>query len=129
MYENLKVYAHRRPNLRADEALIYLGLDVLSDLFDHPDKDLSHIESVVLQFPERWLNILEQRALLEALRTRCPNLTSVRINTHSPYILQVVPNGCLFSVHEQEVYDEKPYSASVRYCHPTDIPFIGERND
>lgn len=124
----LTVHVYRRPNLRNDEMTLYLGYGFLIDLFDHPDKDMSNIETVVLQFPERWLNILEQRALYDAVVQRCPNMKSLHIATHSVYIIQCTPNKCCFIISSDDDnlkdYPEVSYTPSIRYCHPTATPGI-----
>ncbi len=89
----ISVYAYRRPNLR-DEGLemeMYVGMDFLRTLFDRmevrPD-----ITDVKLSFPERWLNIVEQRSIFDRAAKYCPNLKSLVIKTHSVYIIQCTPN-------------------------------------
>jgi hypothetical protein len=60
---------------------------------------------VVLYFPERYMNIVEERCLFDRLAHFCPNLESVEIMTQSVYIIQCAPKGgCLIlqSRDEQE---------------------------
>ena len=60
----ITVYAYRRPNLR-DEGLefeMYLGVDFLRTCFDKMEVN-PEITDVKLSFPERWLNIIEQRSI------------------------------------------------------------------
>jgi hypothetical protein len=69
-----------------------LGGRVLECLFDRMEE--FDDESVVMSFPERWLNILEQRVLFERLERYGANLKTVVIKTHSVYIIQCAPNTC-----------------------------------
>lgn len=116
MKDKLKVYVKTRPNLRADEMTVFVGQQFLINLFDKSDYDMSSIEDVMIYYPERWLNILEQRALLSAIETRCTNIKTVTILTHSVYIIQCTPNGCLFIIDKSSDYPEISYSNGVRYC-------------
>ena len=115
--EVLKVLTYTRPNLRDDEMFAYVGQLLLSELFDS-DKDLTDTKQIQLLYPERWLNILEQRALFEAIKVRCPNVESIKITTHSVYIMQCTPNGCLFLCDKASDYPETKYAPGVRYCPP-----------
>lgn len=87
----INVRCHRRPNLLDDdfEYKSYIGRDVLSNLFCHQkiDEKTTHIE---LWFPERWLNIIQERSLFIRLDKYYPNLKSIKIDTQSVYILQCV---------------------------------------
>ncbi|WP_206165750.1 hypothetical protein, partial [Citrobacter braakii] len=69
-----------------------MGMDFLRTLFDkmevRPD-----ITSVKLSFPERWLNIVEQRSIYDRAVKYCPNLKELIIKTHSVYITQCTPNN------------------------------------
>jgi hypothetical protein len=96
----LKVLIYIRPNLR-DEALefeIYLGREVLDGLFCDKPKIMPEVKNLVLSFPERWLNITEQRVLYERLSHYCPNLKTVQIKTHSPSIIQNTKANCCIVV-------------------------------
>jgi len=111
----ISVYVYKRPNLR-DEGLemeMYMGMDFLRTLFDkmevRPD-----ITSVKLSFPERWLNIVEQRSIYDRAVKYCPNLKELIIKTHSVYIIQCTPNNRQVPSHgDSEVLivhegDERP---------------------
>lgn len=115
--EILNVLTFTRPNLRDDEMFAYIGQSFLSELFDS-EKDLTDTKEIQLLYPERWLNILEQRALLEAISQRCPNVEKITITTHSVYIMQCTPNGCLFVCDKASDYPETKYVPGVRYCPP-----------
>ena len=116
--EILKVYTKTRPNLRDGELFIYVGQLFLSRLFDNQDYDLTDTKEVTLMYPERWLNLLEQRMLFYFVMDRCPNLTSLIIHTHSVYIIQCTPNGCLWITDDSSKYPERKYERGVRYSPP-----------
>jgi hypothetical protein len=122
--EILIVHTVTRPNLRDDEFFVFVGQQFLRDLFDG-DGDMSSYVNVTLQCPERWLNILEQRALLMAVQVRCPKLQKLHIVTHSVYILQCSPNGTVFVIDDPSEYPEIPYKKGVRYS-PPENPSSGQ---
>src|SRR5574343_112858 len=111
----LKVYVYQHPNLRNDEYALYIGQRFLKQLFDEPDVDLSDTKTIELQFPERWCNILEQRALYDAILYRCPNIQQIVIHTHSVYIIQCTRKENVFIMYNKnEVrYYEQPYTINV----------------
>ena len=115
--EILTVHTYTRPNLRDGEMLLYLGQGLLSDLFDS-DKDITDTTEIQLYYPERWLNILEQRALFDIIMDRCPNIRKIMITTHCVYIMQCTPNGCLFICDKASDYPECKYEPGVRYSPP-----------
>ena len=85
----LTVYVQRRPHLR-DEKLeysLYLGYGVLKQIFDDEIVDPT-VKNVTFFYPERWLNIVEERSLYQRLEHFCPNLETVTIVTQSVYIIQ-----------------------------------------
>lgn len=98
---NLKVLIYQRPHLR-DEGLEYelmMGTEVLRRLFDvETNVELPNVTELYLPFPERWLNIVEERSLFQRLARWCPNLKKVTIKTQSVYIIQSTPNGHAFIV-------------------------------
>lgn len=107
----LKVYIHRRPNLRDPflEYEAFMGRDVLESMFDKMQVR-SDVENLFLSFPERWLNIVEQRALLTTkVKEFLPNLKTLTIKTHSVYIIQCVrkENLCIVDTAMDETED--PY--------------------
>lgn len=85
----IQVYLYRRPNLRtySIEMESYMGRKALDYLFDFHEPPLES-KTLVLSFPERWLNILEQRQLLNRIKGRMPWVEEVTIKTHSVYIIQ-----------------------------------------
>ena len=91
----LTVYVTRRPWMR-DPNLEYMftqGLGVLQTLFDvESPPELLNIKQVSFWYPERYLNIVEERSLLRRLDKSCPQLEQVEIITQSVYLLQTVSN-------------------------------------
>lgn len=80
---------YRRPHLRDDnlEMEMYMGKGVLESIYDKLEQR-PDVKTLFLSFPERWLNIIEERQLYERLQYYCPNLQKVTIKTHSVYIVQ-----------------------------------------
>jgi hypothetical protein len=92
-----KLFIYTRPNLRDEdlEMEMFMGRNVLESIYDRMEV-LENIKSLFLSFPERWLNIIEQRQLWERLAKYCPNLEEVQVKTHSVFIIQCTPNKCCF---------------------------------
>jgi hypothetical protein len=103
----VQVILTTRPNLRSDnlEMEMYSGRNVLDACFD-TFEILPKVTSLYLSYPERWLNILEQRALFDRLSHYCPNLTQCVIKTHSVYIVQCVHNWCVSIVDDPSLVPE-----------------------
>ena len=112
---NLEVLITTRPNLRDREMQSQIGYVFLGQLFD--SEEILKNEDVYLEYPERWLNILEQRALYHVIEKRCPNIKSLKILTHSVYIIQCTPNSCAKIIDTTEGYPETAdYTIGQRYC-------------
>lgn len=132
---NLKVYIKTRPNLRADEMTAFIGFGFLEKLFDS-DKAIED-EYVTLSYPERWINILEQRILYKKIAARCPNMKEVTIVTHSVYIIQCTPNRCAFMTDKASDYPDS-LDTDIRFCPTVDnvgptfgirgVHFLGNTN-
>jgi len=90
----LSVYVQRRPHMRDDnlEYVLYAGQGILRQIFDDERVDESVTEAK-FYFPERWMNIVEERSLFMRLEKYCPNLKKVEIVTQSVYIIQSTPAG------------------------------------
>lgn len=90
---DLQVLVYTRPNLRSysNEMEMYMGFSVLQSIFTDMKVNPS-VKTLYLAYPERWLNIIEQRQLFSRLSKYCPNLEEVTIKTHSVYIIQCTPN-------------------------------------
>mgnify|MGYP006279484983 CR=1 FL=1 len=112
----IEVFVYTRPNLRtySVEMEMYMGTNVLRGLFDDMVM-MPEVKRVFLSFPERWLNILEQRALLHRIEHFCPNCESVTIKTHSVYIVQVCKSENVFIIKPVEDIDETS-DCTVRMC-------------
>ena len=85
----ITVYVQQRPHMR-DENLeyeMYFGKSILQQVFDEERVDTSVVSATFI-YPERWMNIVEERSLYERLAKYCPNLKTVTIVTQSVYILQ-----------------------------------------
>jgi hypothetical protein len=115
-----------RPNLRDSISYMfqYRGKNVLEQMFDKCEVDLT-VEKFDLEYPERWANLLELRAIPERMLVCFPNLKSVFIQTHSVYLIQSVHNGHVFieklmgEEGNEVIYDEgDPKDLTKRYCPP-----------
>lgn len=118
----LQVLLYSRAHLRDDNLNMemYVGLRVLEGLFDRMEEQ-PDVTDLFLSFPERFLNILEQRALYRRLERYCPNLKSVQIKTHSVYIIQCTANTCCGIVDSAVGIDEKDEGKLYVDVTPTNI--------
>lgn len=84
----ITVYVTRRPNMLEEnlEYVLYMGTGVLRDLYLH--EKVNTVKKLALYYPERWLNIVQERCLYDRLSKYCPHLESVEIVTQSVYIMQ-----------------------------------------
>lgn len=98
----LKVIVYRRPNMFAVQNNMYnlMGLGELEKLFTIEDYKTTH-KSVTWFYPERFLNILEQRAL--AARAEQAGFQDVTIITHSVYIVQTINNTNIGIVQDEHI--------------------------
>ena len=113
-----KVLVYTRPNLRdgVGEMLMYRGKTILEIMFDkckvEPD-----ITCIDMEYPERWANILELRAIPNRMLACFPNLKQVLIKTHSVYIIQCVHSEHIGICDDPSKYPEKDYAdINTRYC-------------
>ena len=112
---HVKVYT--RPNLRGSETemLMYMGKHILDNLFDIRKVD-EHTTSFHLEYPERWANLPELRAIVTRIPILYPNIQSVTITTHSVYIIQCVHKKHISVYDDPSKYPEENYSdLSNRY--------------
>ena len=89
-HREVNVYVYRRPNLRCPtwEMMLEVGSLYLREMFDN-HKVLSDLKEACFVFPERHLNIVEQRLLMSHAIPLClPNTKKIDIYTHSVYIIQ-----------------------------------------
>jgi hypothetical protein len=114
-----------RPNLRDGTMFVYRGKSILEQMFDKCEVDPS-VEEFDLEYPERWANLLELRALPDRMLVCFPNLKKVFIQTHSVYLIQSVRNGHVFleqlldnDGNKITCYNEgKATDLTKRYCPP-----------
>lgn len=112
------VRVHQRPNLRGgfDEMFMYQGKQILENMFDECKID-EQTTSFHLEYPERWANILELRAISTRMLVCYPNLIKATITTHSVYIVQCVHAQHILVDKLGEKYKECGYDdLSVKYC-------------
>jgi hypothetical protein len=83
------VYVNRRPHMRCEslEYELHMGKTQLENLFDHERVD-DKTTSIYLAYPERWLNIVEERSIYDRVKRLYPNLKTLTIKTQSVYIIQ-----------------------------------------
>lgn len=86
----IKLIVTPRPHMRDDnlEYLFCMGTSVLRQVFDQEVVDPT-VKKVVLYYPERYMNIVEERSLYSRFVKYCPNLESVEIMTQSVYLIQM----------------------------------------
>lgn len=124
MYKfELEVFVFRRPNFLDEdfEYESYVGQSVLRNLFIKQQID-NDTNTILLSFPERWLNIIQERVLVARLNHYYPNLKKVTIKTHSVYILQTVKSDNVRIVGEDNLPDEVNPDGSINLTEPTFCP-------
>ena len=108
----LKVVVYKRPNMFIvnESPINMLGVSTLKSLFhDEGFKDTSSFLTIL--YPERFLNVLEQRDLINRISKQ--NYINVNIVTHSCFIIQTVPKDYLRVVNDEPINeDEKPFIMS-----------------
>ena len=124
----IKLMVQRRPHMRDPnlEYLFMLGTGVLRQIFDEEKIDLG-ITKLALYFPERYMNIVEERSLYDRLALYCPRLKSLEIMTQSVYILQCTDKASVFICEspDEQVNGVSEESATGRLwrdnCHGYDF--------
>lgn len=108
---DLKVVVYRRPNMFNVNDNLYnmLGLQELKNLFSIEDYKTDH-EKLILFFPERFLNILEQLVLIS--RIEKAGYSEVNITTHSVYIIQTCPHEKCFIVDDETIKEGSQFKLS-----------------
>ena len=112
------VHVTTRPNLRdgIGEYLMYRGKNILEIMFDACAIDPT-ITQFDMEYPERWANIIELRAISTRMLTCFPNLKQAYIKTHSVYIIQCVNKEHIGILDDPDKYPEKDYGdIDTRYC-------------
>lgn len=102
----LEVFYTRRPHMRDDnlEYLLHIGTNVLRQVFDDERVD-PLVSELVFFYPERWMNIVEERSLYQRLEKYYPNLKKVTITTQSVYILQCTKAENIKIISSQDEID------------------------
>lgn len=100
--EKVQILIYRRPNfLSLDfEYEQYMGTKILRNLFSE-QATVGADTSILLTFPERWLNVVECHQLFPRLQKYYPNLKKLFIKTHSPLIVTNVPSKYACLLHEE----------------------------
>jgi len=108
LFDELIVYVFRRPHMRDAnlEFELHMGRNHLDNLFDQECVDEKTTE-LFFSFPERWLNIVEERSLYPRIKRLYPNVKKVTIKTQSVYIIQTTPPECVKIITPQDE-DYKP---------------------
>jgi len=109
-FHRLFLYVETRPNLKdGNQFTSYAGMAQYHQVFNGTlafdskyFTSLSH--SFYLEYPERWLNIIEQRCLLQGLMLNYPN-SSFTIKTHSVYIIQCTHRESI-GVRDVQLYED-----------------------
>ncbi len=114
------VNVYTRPNLRGSvsEMIMYQGQPYLRKMFDEGVSD-PLIKNIHFEYPERWANILELRAMPERIPVTFPNIEEVTITTHSVYIIQCVHSQHIRVCDDSSLFQEvkNGYSdLSVKYA-------------
>ena len=104
--EDIEVLVFRRPNMFKVNGNLYnmMGLGELENLFTIEDY-VCEPQVLELYYPERFLNIVEQRALLT--RIVKANYTKVRIITQSPYVIQCSKNVKIAQVEGENMSESQ----------------------
>jgi len=86
--ENLEIIVFRRPNMFYVNHNMFnqAGVGELEKLFTIENYECSP-QALQLFYPERFLNVVEQRALLTRIKN-AKNYTKISITTSSPFIIQ-----------------------------------------
>lgn len=112
------VHVTTRPNLRdgVGEMLMCRGRKILETMFDECKID-PKVTKFDMEYPERWANILELRAISSRMLVCFPNLKAAYIKTHSVYIIQCVNKEHIGICDNPDKYPDKDYTdINTRYC-------------
>lgn len=111
------LYVFTRPNLRNNSFFTHVGYNEIHNVFEDLKID-DKKEEINIMFPERWSNILEQRALVPRLWYYYPNLKKLTITTHSVYIIQCVHRENTLISDNYSDFDDEKYETILtsRYC-------------
>lgn len=107
----IEVIVFRRPNMFKvnDNLFNMVGYIDLEGIFTNENyKPLS--KTIELYYPERFLNILEERTLIRRLESF--GFEKVKITTHSEHICTTVPNDCLRVVQDELIEESSQFRLS-----------------
>jgi hypothetical protein len=107
----IKVVVYRRPNMFnvAESLLSEVGVGELKNLYTIEGWRTEQ-HSLKLFYPERFLNILEQRSLLA--RCEAAGYTTLHITTHSVYIIQCCTKGTVFITQDELIQEGSGFKLS-----------------
>lgn len=105
-----QVLVYTRPNLRGSEGemFMYQGKNQLELMFDEGGIDPT-VKNIHFEYPERWANILELRAMVDRIPISFPNIEKVTITTHSVYIIQCVRSEHIGICDDPTKFPEEKY--------------------
>lgn len=108
------VIVFRRPNMFNvhDNLFNMIGYTDLKGIFTDENYKPTG-KTLILYYPERFLNILEQRILIRRLEDF--GYEDVSITTHSEHICTTVPNGCLKVVQDELIEEGSQFRLSNDY--------------
>lgn len=103
---NLKLHVFKRPDMFKVNENLYnmVGYEELKNLFLIEGYKTTH-KSITLYYPERFLNVLQERALTKRLEDS--GFENVDIVTHSVYIIQTVDNNNIWIYNNDDNYEIK----------------------
>ena len=112
--EEIKVIIFRRPNMfKVQENLHNLiGYGELEKLFTIENYECEE-QALNLYYPERFLNIVEQRVLIDRI-VKAKNYTDCQIITNSAFIVQNSSNVSIAQPEDEEL-SEKGFNLSSDY--------------
>ena len=110
----LTVYIFRRPNMFLVQENLYnlVGLSELERLFTVEGYKTQH-KSVTWYYPERFLNIIEQRVLIQ--RAESAGYEEVMIVTNSVYIVQCCVKENIRIVQDELIPEDGRFKLSNDY--------------
>jgi len=108
---DVNVIVYKRPNMFLVNTNLYnmVGVGQLEKLFTIENYECEP-QALELFYPERFLNIVEQRALISRI-VEAKNYTQCNITTQSPFIIQCSSNVRVAQV-EGEIMSEDQFKLS-----------------
>ena len=104
--KDIEVIVFRRPNMFKVNQNLYnmMGVGELEKLFTIENYECEP-QALELYYPERFLNIVEQRALLQRIEN-AKNYTECRITTQSTFIIQCSTNVKVATVEGEDMSED-----------------------